>query len=78
MSKSTDLLVVNPYLTTSLFAQRITQAQYTSLVVDLQLANTPFKVAPYSQKLQRKLRANKTNFYNNYFPNDRDLDLASL
>jgi hypothetical protein len=78
MSKSTDLLVVNPYLTTVLFAQRITQAQYADLVADQQLQNTPFKVASYSQKLQRKLRANYTNFYNNYFPNDRDLDLASL
>jgi hypothetical protein len=78
MPKSTDLLVVNPYLTTVLFAQRITQAQYTSLVSDQQLQNTPFKVAPYSQTLQRKLRANFNNFYNNYFPNDRDLDLASL
>ena len=78
MSKSTDLLVVNPYLTYVTFAQRITQAQHNTIVADLQLANTPFKVAPYSQKLQRKLRANKSNFYNNYFPNDLDLDLDRL
>ena len=78
MSKSTDLLVVNPYLTYFAFAQRITAAQYATAVADLLLPNTPFKVAPYSQKLQRKLRANKANFYKNYFPNDLDLDLASL
>jgi hypothetical protein len=78
MPKSTDLLVVNPYLTYVAFAQRLTQAQYNTIVADLQLQNTPFKVAPYSQKLQRKLRANKANFYKNLFPNDLDLDLASL
>jgi hypothetical protein len=65
MSKSTDVLVVNAYLTTVRFAQRLTQAQHRSLVRNLQLRNTPFQVAPYSQKLQRKLKAQSAAYYAN-------------
>lgn len=58
MSKpSTHVLVTHPYLTPFRFAQRLTAQAYTNAMQEMQLADTEFAVAPYSQALQRKLKA---------------------
>jgi hypothetical protein len=58
MSKpSTHVLVTDPYLTPFRFAQRLTAQAYNNAVQEMQLADTDFTVKPYSQALQRKLKA---------------------
>jgi hypothetical protein len=60
MSKhSTHILVTHPYLTPLRFAQRLTSKQYEEAMelFGEGLEYTEFAVAPYSQKLQRKLKA---------------------
>jgi hypothetical protein len=60
---SKDFLVTEPGLTYVLYAQRLTPSD----VAELQQfcgKDDSFTVKPYTQKLQRQLRANFNKFYN--------------
>ena len=60
MSRSKHVLVTNPYLFPISFAKRLNPQQYAKFkqtyAEDLACQFCTFAVAPYSQKLQRKLR----------------------
>ena len=74
MSKqSKHFLVVNPYLTYLAFAQRLTPRMYASFVTDMQQIEGVLEevvIVPYTQKLQRTLKAQKSLYYSqrNYVP----------
>lgn len=58
---SNDVLVIEPALTDLAYSQRLTPAE---LAIKYKEYGTDFfVVAPYTQKLQRQLRANYNNFY---------------
>lgn len=59
MPKSTTFLVTHPCILPVAFAQRITKAQLTRVMQDYQVTNdwSYFTYAPYSQQLQRQLKA---------------------
>jgi len=74
MSKqSKHFLVVNPYLTYLAFAQRLTPQMYANFVTDMQQIEGVLEevvIVPYTQKLQRTLKAQKSVYYSqqNYVP----------
>jgi hypothetical protein len=67
MSKqSTHFLVVNPYLTYLSFAQRLTPQMYANFVTEMQQIEGVLEevvIVPYTQKLQRTLKAQKSLYY---------------
>jgi len=64
MSKrSQDLLVVDPSLSYLAFADRITPARFAQIKADLGEFAEEIVFAPYSQKLQRQLKAQKSTYY---------------
>ena len=65
MSKSTDLLVVNPQLSYFRFAQRVTPAQVAQAKIDLAHFFNDLQFVPYTQATQRKLNAQRVAFFTN-------------
>jgi len=62
---SKDFLVTEPGLTYFAYAQRITPQQIAvANKEDMFNPNARLQIAPYTQKLQRQLRANFNKFYN--------------
>ena len=63
---SKHFLVVNPYLTYLAFAQRLTPQMYAQFVADMQPIEGVLEeviIVPYTQKLQRTLKAQKKDYY---------------
>lgn len=62
-NRSQDLLVVDPSLSYLAFADRIAPARFAQIKADLGEFAEEIVFAPYSQKLHRQLKAQKSTYY---------------